>query len=273
MERTAVEARPCDLLMCPPAHFAVVYAINPWMHPEEPADAGAALAEWEQLRSAYVQAGHNVRTVNPALGLPDMVFAANSALVIDGIAFLARFRYPQRRGEERLYGRWFKQHGYRVVRAEHGHEGEGDFACVGELILAGTGFRTELAAHREVECVFKRPVLSLELVDPRFYHLDTALFVLDAEQIAYFPDAFSADGRATLRRRFPDAIIVGEHDALAFGCNAMSDGSNVFVPASADQLACDLEGRGFVPVPIALPELRKAGGSVKCCTLELRSAS
>ena len=258
--------------MCPPAHFAVVYAINPWMHPELPADAGRALAEWEQLRAAYVRAGHNVRTVTPALGLPDMVFAANAALVIDGTAFLARFRYAQRRGEEKLYARWFKRQGFNVVRAEHGHEGEGDFACVGELILAGTGFRTEPAAHREAERVFGRQVLSLELVDPRFYHLDTALFALDAEQIAYFPDAFSPDARATLRRRFPDAILVGEHDALAFGCNAMSDGSRVFVPAGAEQLSCDLETRGFVPVPIALPELRKAGGSVKCCTLELRQA-
>jgi N-dimethylarginine dimethylaminohydrolase len=273
MQRTAVEVRARDLLMCPPAHFAVVYAINPWMHPELPADAGTAGAEWEQLRSAYVAAGHRVRTVAPALGLPDMVFAANSALVIDGTAFLARFRYAQRRGEERLYARWFKRNGFRVVRSEHGHEGEGDFACVGELILAGTGFRTEIAAHREAERVFGRNVLSLELVDPRFYHLDTALFALDDEQIAYFPGAFSADTCATLRRRFPDAIIVDEHDAVAFGCNAMSDGRHVFVSAGIEQLASDLEARGFVPVPIALPELRKAGGSVKCCTLELRGAS
>ncbi len=259
--------------MCPPAHFAVVYAINPWMHPEEPTDAGTAVAEWDQLRAAYVRAGHTVRTVDPALGLPDMVFAANSALVVDGIAFLARFRYAQRRGEERLYARWFKRNGFRVVRAEHGHEGEGDFACVGELMLAGTGFRTEIAAHREAERVFGRHVLSLELVDPRFYHLDTALFVLDDEQIAYYPGAFSADTRATLRRRFPDAIIVDERDAIEFGCNSMSDGLNVFVPAGAEQLACDLEARGFLPIPVALPELRKAGGSVKCCTLELRAAS
>ena len=258
--------------MCAPAHFAVVYAINPWMHPEVPADAGQALAEWEQLRTAYVGAGHNVRIVDPALGLPDMVFAANSALVIDDTAYLARFRYAQRQGEEKLYARWFKRHGFRVVRAEYGHEGEGDFACVGDVILAGTGFRTDVAAHREAERVFDRTVVSLELVDPRFYHLDTALFVLDDEQIAYFPEAFSADARATLRRRYPDAILVAEHDAVAFGCNAMSDGARVFIPAGTEQLACDLEGRGFLPVPIALPELRKAGGSVKCCTLELRSA-
>ncbi len=256
--------------MCPPAHFAVVYAINPWMHPELPAEANRALAEWDRLRAAYVHAGHNVQTVEPGLGLPDMVFAANSALVIDGTAYLARFRYPQRRGEEALYARWFKRHGFRVVRAEHGHEGEGDFACVGDVILGGTGFRTEVAAHREVERVFGLSVLSLELVDPRFYHLDTALFALDDEQIAYFPGAFSPDAQATLRRRFPDAIIVDEHDAVAFGCNAMSDGTHVFVPAGVEQLASDLEGRGFLPVPIALPELRKAGGSVKCCTLELR---
>jgi len=270
MDQQVTAVRTRRLLMCRPAHFDVAYAINPWMHPELPSDAARAVAEWEQLRAAYEQAGHVVEVVEPGRGLPDMVFAANSALVVDGIAYLARFRYPQRRGEEKLYARWFRRHGFAVHRARHGNEGEGDFACAGDLILAGTGFRTDRAAHAEVERVFGRPVLSLDLIDPRFYHLDTALFVVDGEQIAYFPGAFSTDSRATLRRRFPDAIVVDEHDALAFGCDAMSDGRNVFLAAGADQLACDLEAQGFVVVPISLPELRKAGGSVKCCTLELR---
>jgi len=272
MDQQVTAVRTRRLLMCRPAHFDVAYAINPWMHPELPSDTDRAVAEWEQLRSAYEQAGHVVEVVEPGRCLPDMVFAANSALVVDGIAYLARFRYPQRRGEEKLYARWFRRHGFAVHRARHGNEGEGDFACAGDLILAGTGFRTDRAAHAEVERVFGRPVLSLDLIDPRFYHLDTALFVVDGDQVAYFPGAFSTDSRATLRRRFPDAIVVDEHDALAFGCNAMSDGRNVFLAAGADQLACDLEAQGFVVVPISLPELRKAGGSVKCCTLELREA-
>jgi N-dimethylarginine dimethylaminohydrolase len=271
VERTTTRIRTRRFLMCAPTHFAVVYAINPWMHPELPADAGVAVGQWEGLRAAYARASHVVETITPRRGLPDMVFAANSALVVDGVAWLAQFRYPQRRGEERLYERWFRAHGFDVRHAEHVHEGEGDFACAGEVILAGTGFRTDREAHREAARVFGREVVTLELVDPRFYHLDTALFVLDDEQIGYYPGAFSDDSRTQLRRRYPDALIVGEHDAIAFGCNAASDGLHVFVPAGADTLAADLEVRGFEPVPIDLSELRKSGGSVKCCTLELRN--
>jgi N-dimethylarginine dimethylaminohydrolase len=266
----AMGVRTRRFLMCPPAHFEVVYEINPWMHADGATDADRALLQWEQLRDAYVRAGHVVETVDPQPGLPDMVFAANSALVIDGVALLARFRHPQRRGEEALYERWFHQHGLTVQRAEHVHEGEGDFVCVGDVILGGTGFRTDVGAHREVERVFGREVVTLELVDPRFYHLDTALFAVDAEQIAYFPDAFSDDSRALLQRLYPDAIRVRERDAMAFGCNAASDGRHVFLPSGADELAQSLVGLGFEPRAIDLSELRKAGGSVKCCTLELR---
>jgi N-dimethylarginine dimethylaminohydrolase len=271
MERSAVSVRTRHFLMCPPAHFDVVYAINPWMHPERGADAARAVEEWERLRAAYEHAGHAVATITPKRGLPDMVFAANSALVLDGTAVLARFRHPQRTGEERAYERWFRAHGFDVRRTEHVHEGEGDFACAGDIVLGGYGFRTDPAAHREIEAIIDREIVTLELVDARFYHLDTALFVLDDSQIAYYPGAFSPDALADLQHRYPDAVIVSERDAISFGCNATSDGQNVFLPAGADTLASELEGRGFMPVPIALPELRKSGGSVKCCTLELRA--
>jgi N-dimethylarginine dimethylaminohydrolase len=256
--------------MCPPAFFDVVYSINPWMHPEVPADAGHALTQWARLRDAYVEAGHVVDVVEPAPGLPDMVFAANSALVIDGVALLARFRHPERRGEENAYAAWFRGHGLAVRKAAYVHEGEGDFACAGDVVLGAHGFRTDVRAHREVAEVFDRKVVSLRLVDPRFYHLDTALCVLDDEQIAYFPDAFDDDSRAELARRYPDALQVDETNACAFACNATSDGSRVFVPAGADGFAQQLDTCGYEVIPIDLSELRKSGGSVKCCTLELR---
>jgi N-dimethylarginine dimethylaminohydrolase len=272
MEQTRLAVRTRRFLMCPPRHFAVVYSINPWMDPEVPADAPLAVRQWEGLRSAYEARGHSVETISPERGLPDMVFAANSALVLDGFAFLTRFRHAQRRAEAPAYEHWFRAHGLAVRHAEHDHEGEGDFACAGDVILAGTGFRTDPEAHREVQALFGREVVTLELVDPRFYHLDTALFVLDREHIAYFPAAFSTDSQAVLRRRYPDAIVVDQRDALAFGCNAASDGRHVFMPTGAAGLAEALDARGFEPVLVDLTELRKAGGSVKCCTLELRDA-
>jgi N-dimethylarginine dimethylaminohydrolase len=260
-------------LMCPPVHFDVVYQINPWMDPEHAdVDRGLACDQWQRLRRAYEQAGHRVETIAPGGGLPDMVFAANSALVLDGIALLANFRHGERRGEEPLYERWFRGHGFSVLRSEYVHEGEGDFALDGDTILAGTGFRTDVEAHREVAGLFDREVVTLELINPRFYHLDTALFVLRPGEIAYYPDAFSDASRAELQRRYPDAIIADAADAAAFGCNAASDGTHVFIPARADALTAKLVERGYRPRELDLSELRKAGGSVKCCTLELRSA-
>ena len=257
-------------LMCPPTHFDVVYVINPWMDTQVPVDLPTAMEQWSGLRAAYEAHGHTVELVEPGPGLPDMVYAANSALVLDGIAYLARFHFPQRRGEEDRYARLFEEHGVRVHRARHVHEGEGDFAVAGDVILAGTGFRTDRAAHTEVARLFDREVVSLELVDPRFYHLDTALFVLDADRIAYHPGAFSDRSRRELERRYPDAIVADEVDALAFGCNATADGYHVFLPAAAKGLAKRVADAGFAPVPVELTELLRGGGSVKCCTLELR---
>src|SRR6266498_62825 len=161
------------LLMCPPTYFDVVYTINPWMDPIVPVDHAAVEAQWAGLHRTYVELGHEVELIEPEPGLPDMVYAANSALVLDGTAYLARFQYPERQGEEDVYARWFESHGFTVRRAAHVHEGEGDFVVVGDVILGGTGFRTARAAHQEAAELFDREVVGLELVQPRFYHLDT----------------------------------------------------------------------------------------------------
>jgi N-dimethylarginine dimethylaminohydrolase len=258
--------------MCPPRHFDVVYQINPWMHPGQgrPVDRTAALSQWSTLREAYESAGHTVEIVRPRAGLPDMVYAANSAFVLDGTALLARFRYPERQGEEAAYANWFTSRGFTVHQPEHVHEGEGDMVLAGDVILVGSGFRTDPAVQREVADLFDRQVIGLELVDPRWYHLDTALFRLSDDLVAYYPGAFSLDSQQLLQRRHPDAVIAGEDDALAFGLNALSDGRRVFVPARAEGLATQIEDAGFETVPIDLPELFRGGGSVKCCTLELR---
>jgi N-dimethylarginine dimethylaminohydrolase len=114
-------------------------------------------------------------------------------------------------------------------------------------------------------------VISLELIDPRFYHLDTALAVLDDANVAYYPEAFSAGSRAVLRRLFPDAVLATEADAVVLGLNAVSDGFHVVLPSAAVALAAELRARGYAPIGVDLSELLKAGGSVKCCTMEIRS--
>jgi N-dimethylarginine dimethylaminohydrolase len=256
--------------MCPPEHFAVEYAINPWMDPARPVDAARAMRQWDALRRTYLDLGHAVEVIPAEPGLPDMVFAANGGLVVDGTAYSARFAHPQRAAEGPAYLGWLRAAGLRPVQARHVNEGEGDLLVVGDLVLAGTGFRTAVAAHDEVRALFGRPVVTLELVDPHYYHLDTALAVLDDTTVAYLPGAFSAASRETLRELFPDAILAEPRDAAVLGLNAVSDGRHVVLAAQATGFAARLRERGFVPVGVDVSELMKAGGGAKCCTLELR---
>ncbi|WP_345665893.1 dimethylargininase [Streptomyces venetus] len=265
--------RPRRFLVCEPRHFAVQYAINPWMRPDEPVDVIRALDQWQALVETYRAHGHTVDTVNPVPGLPDMVFAANAAVVVDGRVFGSLFHAPERRPESVPYEAWFKAAGYEVYHPESVCEGEGDLVPTGRWILAGTGFRTTREAHSEVQEYFGAPVISLTLVDPYFYHLDTALFVLDDGHdgnIAYYPEAFSPGSREVLARLYPDAVLATREDAMAFGLNSVSDGRHVFISPGATGLAGQLAGRGYVPVPVDLSEFHKAGGGIKCCTQEIR---
>jgi N-dimethylarginine dimethylaminohydrolase len=260
--------------MCPPTHFAVDYAINPWMVPGTRVDRALALAQWDVLRRTYLDLGHAVDLLAPVPGLPDMVYAANGATVLGGVVLAARFRYPQRAAEAAAHASWFRRASARVVEPEFVNEGEGDLLVVGSgpeaVVLAGHGFRTDRRAHAEAARVLGCEVVPLELVDPRYYHLDTALAVLDPTTIAWLPEAFTRRSRAVLRERFPDAVLADAADAAVLGLNAVSDGRHVVLPCRAARLAAALAERGFVPVPVDLSELLKGGGGPKCCTLEVR---
>ena len=268
-------------LMCRPEHFTVSYRINPWMEPANPTDTAKALAQWQVLHDTYLSLGHEVELIDPVPGLPDMVYTANGGFIIDGKALGVRFRVDERRGEERPFMDWFAAHGFDVVEPGEVQEGEGDFLLVGQTILAGTGFRSVGDSHRELGEVFGREVVSLRLTDPRFYHLDTAIAVLDPVEgpggveranIAYLPSAFDDASRAILEERYPDAIRVSDADGAVFGLNAASDGLHVFLSPRATGFAEQLRERGYRPVPVDLSELLLGGGGIKCCTLELRGS-
>jgi N-dimethylarginine dimethylaminohydrolase len=219
----------------------------------------------------FTSLGHTVRTIRPEPGLPDMVFAANGATVIDGKVLGARFRFPERQPEAAAYLNWFRGHGYRQIReSQVVNEGEGDIVFAGRAILAGYGFRTEESVRTELEQLFGLPVISLRLVDPRFYHLDTALVVLDPDTAAYYPAAFDDASRAAITSHFSELIEVKDEDAEVLGLNAISDGRNVVLPEQATGMIGQLAAAGFSPVTVDLSELLKAGGGPKCCTLELR---
>jgi N-dimethylarginine dimethylaminohydrolase len=273
---TRPERRPTgrSVLMCRPEHFTVVYRINPWMNPAEPTDTDVALAQWQVLHDTYLELGYDVHLIDPIAGLPDMVYAANGGFVIDGIAYGAKFTHPERQPEGPAYMRWFREQGFDVREPEEVNEGEGDFLLVGDVILAGTGFRSDSQSHGELERIFGREVVTLRLVDPSFYHLDTAVAVLDGtpgrEHIAYLPSAFDGASLALLQERYPDAIIVNETDAAVLGLNSFSDGCNVVIASRATDFERQLREHGYNPIGVDLSELLLGGGGVTCCTLELR---
>ena len=264
------------VLMCRPTHFTVSYRINPWMHPEDPTDTSLAVRQWDVLYQTYLDLGFEVHLIDPIAGLPDMVYAANGGFVLDGIAYGAKFTYPERQPEGPAYMDWFREHGFDVREPAEVNEGEGDFLLVGDRILAGTGFRTASNSHEELAGIYGREVVSLQLVNPSFYHLDTAIAVLDPAtssgtgEIAYLESAFDEPSLVKLRELFPDAILVSEEDGAILGLNSISDGYNVVIANRALGFEKQLRERGYNPIKVDLSELLLGGGGVKCCTLELR---
>jgi N-dimethylarginine dimethylaminohydrolase len=261
--------------MCPPAHFTVEYQINPWMDVTVPVDPSRALQQWQLLHDTLTELGHAVHVLDARPGLPDMVYAANGAFSVDGTVYGARFRYPQRSAEAQAHQLFYADGPWTFADPVHVNEGEGDFAYLpgayGGLILAGYGFRTEPAAHAEAQEILGRPVLSLHLVDPAFYHLDTALAVLDDRHVTYYPEAFSPASQRVLRQLFPDAVIADRTDAQAFGLNLVSDGHHVILNTEATAMGEKVRAHGYTPVHVELGELKRGGGSVKCVVAELRT--
>ena len=275
-EAPARTATKRTILMCKPDFYTVSYRINPWMHPEDPTDTSKAVQQWQSLVDVYEGLGFDISYIDPIDGLPDMVYAANGGFVLDGIAYGAKFQYPERQPEGPAYMEWFAANGLTVAEPEQTNEGEGDFLLVGNTIFAGTGFRSDSTSHEELAGIYGREVVTLKLVNPNFYHLDTAIAVLDPEpaadgtsNIAYLESAFDEPSLAILRERFPDAIIATEEDASILGLNSYSDGYNVVIASRATTFASQLRAKGYNPIGVDLSELLLGGGGVKCCTLDL----
>ena len=257
-------------LMCPPDYFDIEYEINPWMDKTNPVKAEVASAQWHALYDLYEKLGYELKLIRPEPGLPDMVFTANGGLVINGRDMLPRFKYRERQPETALFANWFAANGLETRLPDHDFEGEGDALVCGEYILAGWGFRSDRESHAELRDYFDRPVISLHLINPNFYHLDTALAILDAKTVAYYPGAFDESSQRALELAVPNIIRATASDAEGFGLNAVSNGHDVVISDRAKHLGETLEKAGFRVHLTPITEFRKSGGGVKCLTLELR---
>ena len=273
------------ILMCRPDHFAVSYAINPWMDPagwaaQDQRLAEAARRQWQALRRALSAEGVEIEFVPAVAGVPDLVFTANAAVVMDGKALLARFRHPERQREEPHFARAFHAlmaSGY-VETVAHLPDGlvlEGAGDCVWDgtrgLFWIGYGQRSDRAAQSAVEDAFGLEVVALELADPRFYHIDTTLCPLTQGDVIYFPGAFTSDGLAAIRARIaPDARIeIDADDATTLAANAVCLDDTIILSRCSAGLRRSLEARGYRVVETPLDAFLRSGGSAFCLTLRL----
>ena len=262
------------LLVCPPDYFAIDYEINPWMQRANAVNPDRAKAQWRELMRVLEQdVGATLERMPPVPHLPDLVFTANAGVVVGRRVVTSRFRHPERQREEAYFEAWFREHGYEVVTLEAGlhFEGAGDLLGFSETWFGGYRQRTDINAYPVLSTIFGREIIPLELLDGRFYHLDTCFCPLSGGEILYYPSAFDRYGQAVIADRIPAQrrIAVCEAEALRFACNAVCVGKHVVMPGGCPLVVGHLTERGYRVHPTALDEFMKSGGSAKCLTLAL----
>ncbi|MDH3976069.1 MAG: arginine deiminase-related protein [Deltaproteobacteria bacterium] len=259
------------ILLSPPDFYTVDYEINPWMHVREKPDSALAVEQWNGFYDCLKTLGLKIETISPAEGLPDMVFTANGGLVYGNKFIVSNFRHKERQNESDLFENWFRERGYEIIKLPKSHffEGEGDAFILGDTLVAGFKFRSHIQSHKFIGEVLKKRVLSLELIQPEFYHLDTCFCPLDDKSALYYPDAFDDYGVKALAHLIPDLIAVNSDDALNFCCNAVVRGHNIIMNNCSRELKTHLSERGYNLHLFDFSEYIKAGGSAKCLTLWL----
>jgi N-dimethylarginine dimethylaminohydrolase len=262
-------------LMCRPDFYEVDYIINPWMAGNIHASSRErAFDQWHHLYRE-LSAIADVELIDPQPGLPDMVFTANAGLERNGTVVLSSFFYPERQGEEHHFRSWFQSSGYNLIEVprETPFEGEGDavFSIDGSRLWAAHGMRSVPASHHCLAHAWGVEVVSLHLVDPRFYHLDTCFVPLEDGFILYYPQAFDPASLAKIEAFYPAAkrIVISEADAVHFACNAINVDHTIILNCISAELTSQLETRGFNVVQVELGEFLKAGGAAKCLVLRI----
>jgi N-dimethylarginine dimethylaminohydrolase len=257
--------------MCPPDYFGIEYEINPWMNVRVGSDHDRSRRQWNALYQAVRDLGAVVDLIEPVPGLPDLVFTANAGLVYEHLFISSHFRFGVRQGEAAHFEGWAGRQGLEVVRLPEGFyfEGAGDALFCGETLFAGYRFRSDVRSHQWIGERLGVEVLPMELIDPRFYHLDTCFCPLAPGWALYYPGAFDEYGRSVLRDRIPNLIEVAAEEAISFSCNAVVVDKTVVLHEGAPKLAASLGELGFAVRLLEFSEFIKSGGSAKCLTLRI----
>jgi len=262
------------LLVCAPDYFSIEYEINPWMRLSNQVDPMRARPQWAELMTVLARdAGAVLEHLQPVPNLPDLVFTANAGVVAGRRAVPSRFRHPERQREEPHVTAWFRQRGYEVTALEPEvyFEGAGDLLGFSDVWFGGYRQRSDIRAFPRLSEVFSREIIPLELIDRRFYHLDTCFCPLSGGELLYYPPAFDSYARTVIADRIEAGrrLVVAQEEALRFACNAVCIGKHVVLPTGCPAIGKSLEERGYHVHAVMLEEFMKAGGSAKCLTLAL----
>ncbi len=271
--------------MIEPTYYSIEYVINPWMNPTVWAsditnNHYMATQAWRTLRKTLVEFGANVHVLPGIENCPDMVFAANSAVVLNGKAFISRFRYPERQKEELHLGKYFyqlgKQHkliqAFGVIPKYLVQEGVADaiWDDKRQIFWTGYGQRSTQEASKFVGDFFQQGYIALELATKQFYHLDTCFCCLSGGEILFYPGAFTQNSLQAIRDLGEFCLELNWEEAHAFGANAICLGKNIIVPKTpSTRLIEILSERGYNVTQLDLSPFILAGGAAACLTLNL----
>ncbi len=261
-----------QLLMCPPTYYGIEYEINPWMSRSRQSDRSRAVSQWNRLRGILSkELGVEIYLVEAQPGLPDMVFTANAGVVWNDKFILSNFRHAVRQPESAHYEAFFRKRGFYIFRVPERYffEGEGDLLKCGELWFGGYHIRSDMLAHQRIAEVLEQEILSLELTDDWFYHLDTCFCPLASGQALFYPPAFDSYGRTVLEANITSLIPVAPEEAARFACNSIVSDKNIVMNEGCPKIKETLESMGFNVFTTPLDEFIKAGGSAKCLVLTL----
>lgn len=261
-------------LMCRPSHYQVSYSINPWMDLARQVNSSKAVEQWSNLRERLEEHGGAIRFLKDQESLPDLVFTANGALLCkNNKVIIANFKYEERKKEEEWFVQWFAEEKYQFYYPSIPFEGAGDALYFRdesglETLICGYGFRSDEHICKEISGMIGN-YISVQLVDPYFYHLDTCFCPLSNSYYLIYPSAFSTTGLESIRALKGKEIIVPEEEAKLFACNSVCLGDKVIMPSGCPTTMRLLEKAGYIPVPVDMSEFIKAGGACKCLTLEI----
>jgi|LakMenE01Jun11ns_1017448.scaffolds.fasta_scaffold9861342_2 N-dimethylarginine dimethylaminohydrolase len=264
------------VLTCKPNHFQVEYQINPWMKPGS-VDQELAMEQWQNLIRVYSENGIEVEMLEQSENQPDMVFAADQGLIInksgygEKLVVMSNFKHTERRGETEKYTKWFNENGYKVefLPQDMHFEGGGELIPWNGKYFIGSGLRNSHKTHIYLEQKYNLEFISLKLIDPKFYHLDTCFFVLNTDTAFYYPKAFDEDSKKILQNSFKNLIEFTDSEIEGFAANSVVSGDLVFMQKNNTTFKQKIESFSYQTIEVDISEFIKSGGGIHCLTFEL----